>query len=354
MAPCPHFRACGGCVAQDKSDADYRAWKEGFVLGALHQHSVGKDIDEFISCDPRSRRRIILSFTKNNNEIALGFHAVRSPEIVSIHACPVSRAELIDALPGLRELLQHLAPKKTEGRVTLLWSETGLDAAIEDVKDPSASQRSMLARIAVNLDFARLAINGEILTQLREPILKAGRASYTPPPGAFVQAVAEAEDIMAEKICSALKKHKTKCAADLFAGCGAFALRMAEQCIVHAVEANEAALQALQKAAHQAQGLKPITIEKRDLFRRPLLASELNSCDAVILDPPRQGAQAQIAELCKSRVKLIIYVSCHPGTFARDARQLIAAGYRLEKLDLIDQFLWSEHIELIAIFIAKR
>jgi 23S rRNA (uracil1939-C5)-methyltransferase len=339
--PCPH-------------GADYRAWKEGFVLGALRQHRLDFAIDEFISMPPRSRRRITLAFRKQKNEVLLGFHAPRSHKIVPLQDCQVTKPELIAALPSLRELLQHVTPKKDEGRVTLLSSEMGIDIAIEDVKDLPAKARVTLAGVVANSNFARLSVNGEIIALLHDPILKAGRAIYTPPPGAFVQAVEEAEIAMADKICATLKKYKVKCAADLFAGCGAFALRMAELCKVHAVESNEAALDTLQNAANRTQGLKPVTIEKRDLFRRPLLPLELDTYDAVILDPPRQGAQAQTAELCKSKMKLIIYVSCHPGTFARDAKRLIEAGYALAELTLIDQFLWSEHIELIAIFTRPR
>jgi 23S rRNA (uracil1939-C5)-methyltransferase len=251
-------------------------------------------------------------------------------------------------------LLQHVAPKENEGRVTLLGSETGIDIAIEEVKDPSPKARAALAATAANFNFARLSVNGEVLALLHEPVLKAGSIAYTPPPGAFVQAVAAAEEKIAEKICAALKRHKVKRAADLFAGCGAFTLCVAQFCAVHAVEANAEALHTLQKAAHAASGLKPVTVERRDLFRRPLLPQELNTYDALVLDPPRQGAQAQTADLAKSKMKLIIYVSCHPGTFARDAKALVAAGYQCERLDLIDQFLGSDHIELIAIFSRPR
>jgi len=346
---CPHSPACDG-LTPDKDGADYRAWKEGFVLGALRSQGIEKSIDEFISVEPNSRRRIVLSFIKNKSEVTLGFHAPRSHQIVQLETCLVSKPELIRALPGVRALLQYLAPKKIEGRVTLLSSNTGPDVTIEDVKSPSPAARAALAGAARQMDFARLTVNGETIALLREPLLKAGRANYTPPPGSFVQAVEQAESAMAEKVSAALKKHKVKRAADLFSGAGAFALRMAELCTVHAVESFEPALSALQKAAQHTQGLKPVSVEKRDLFRRPLVPLELNSYDAIILDPPRQGAAAQVAELCKSKVRLIIYASCNPGTFARDAKNLLQAGFQLTELTVIDQFLWSEHIELIAVF----
>jgi 23S rRNA (uracil1939-C5)-methyltransferase len=351
---CPHFGTCGGCIAQDKSPSDYRIWKEGIIYGAFHQHSLDFQLDEFISCAPHSRRRITLAFTKSKNGITLGFHAARSHDIVPIHICLVAKPELPEILPALRMLLQHVTLRKKEGTLTLLASETGLDAAIDGVKELTSEQRAALAQAARQANLARLSVNGEVLIALRTPVLKAGKALLTPPPGAFVQAVAKAEEVIGGKICEALKKYKSKRIADLFAGCGAFSLRVAEFCTVHAVENHEAALQALQKAAHSIQGLKPITIEKRDLFRRPLLPQELNTYDAVILDPPRQGASAQIVTLSKSKVKLIAYVSCNPGTFARDAKVLTQAGYKLIELTAIDQFLWSEHIELIAIFVALR
>ncbi len=351
---CPHFGACGGCVAQDRPEAGYPLWKENFIHAAFRRYGFERGIDAFIACPPASRRRIVLAFARSGKDIVLGFHAARSHIIVPIHTCLVTRPELVSILPGLRELLSDVVPKKTEGTLTLLASESGIDAAIEGVKDPTPLKRSALADAATRLNLARLSVNGDMLVQLREPVLKIGRALVVPPAGSFVQAVAQAEEAIAEKISAAFRQRKIKRIADLFAGCGAFTLRMAEFCAVHAVEANGQALHALQKAAQRVSGFKPVNIEKRDLFRRPLLKHELNAYDAVILDPPRQGAQAQIAELCKSKVELIAYVSCNPETFARDAKKLADAGYKIDALTAIDQFLWSEHVELIAIFVRPR
>jgi 23S rRNA (uracil1939-C5)-methyltransferase len=354
MEFCSHFGTCGGCIAQDKNPADYRAWKESIIYDAFHPHGLDFQLDGYIACNPASRRRIILAFIKNKDSITLGFHAARSHDIIPIHTCLVAKQELVEALPALRMLLQHVTLRKKEGALTLLASETGLDAVIDDVKEPTPQQRAALTHEAKQADLVRLSVNGEVLVALHAPVLKVGKAFIIPPPGAFVQAVAQAEEIIAEKICEALKKYKSKRVADLFAGCGAFSLRIAEFCSVHAVESHEASLKALQTAAQSVQGFKPVTIEKRDLFRRPLLPQELNAYDAIILNPPRQGAAAQIAYLSKSKVKLIAYVSCNPGTFARDAKALVQTGYKLIKLKAIDQFLWSEHIELIAIFVASR
>ena len=137
--------------------------------------------------------------------------------------------------------------------------------------------------------------------------------------------------------------------ADLFAGCGTFSLRLARLAQVHAVESERGALDALSFAARHTQGLKPVSVEVRDLYRRPLMGKEL-AFDAVVIDPPRDGAAPQFKELAKSSVPVIVAISCNPATLARDARYLVDAGWTMGEVTPIDQFLWSHHVEAVVVF----
>ncbi|TPQ50089.1 hypothetical protein C2U72_15135, partial [Prosthecomicrobium hirschii] len=199
----------------------------------------------------------------------------------------------------------------------------------------------------LSLGFARFSIDGETLVEARPPQMRFGGVAVAIPAGAFVQAVASAEEALSSRVVEAVGKAKR--VADLFAGSGTFTLRLARGAHVHAVESEARALDALSRAARHAQGLKPISIETRDLYRRPLMAKELAKYDAVVFDPPRDGAAPQAKELAKSAVPIIVAVSCNPATLARDARYLIDAGWRLGPVQPVDQFLWSHHVEAVAV-----
>jgi 23S rRNA (uracil1939-C5)-methyltransferase len=202
-----------------------------------------------------------------------------------------------------------------------------------------------LAGVAAEHDLARLTRHGELVALSRQPTLRVGKTIVQLPPAAFLQATAAGEAALA-RLTLAACEGATKI-ADLFAGIGPFALRLAERARVLAVDDDESALAALKRAA-ATPGLKPIETERRDLFRRPLRADELKSFDAVVFDPPRQGAEAQARELAASRVPLIVAVSCNPATFARDAAALTSAGYRLAEVTPVDQFRYAAHVEIVA------
>ncbi len=154
---------------------------------------------------------------------------------------------------------------------------------------------------------------------------------------------------MGDFICEALAGGAR--IADLFCGVGTFALRLAEFASVHAIDASAPAVAALAAAPGGAPGLKAVKVEARDLFRRPLLAQDMKKMDAAVFDPPRAGAQAQAAQLAASKLSRVIGVSCNPMTFAKDARTLVDAGFRLEQVLPVDQFLWSPHVELVGLFV---
>jgi 23S rRNA (uracil1939-C5)-methyltransferase len=174
-----------------------------------------------------------------------------------------------------------------------------------------------------------------------------GRADVTLPPGSFLQATAEGEAILSRLVLAHAAGAKT--VADLFCGVGPFALRLAEMSRVTAIDSHAGAIDALRKAA-LTPGLKPITAQVRDLFRRPLAAGELKPLDAVVFDPPRPGAEAQAKQLAAARVPVVIAVSCNAATFARDARTLVDGGYRLTQVTPVDQFRYSPHVEIVARF----
>ena len=204
-----------------------------------------------------------------------------------------------------------------------------------------------LAALAQTHRLARLTRHGELIVQRAQPIVQMGRARVALPPGAFLQATAAGEEVLARLVVGYLSD--AAAVADLFAGVGPFALRLAERARVHAVDSDAAAIAALRQAS-AVPGFKPVETEVRDLFRRPLLAAELARFDAVVFDPPRQGAQAQARALAESKVPVVVAVSCNPATFARDARLLVDGGYRLLAVTPVDQFRYSAHVEIVARF----
>jgi 23S rRNA (uracil1939-C5)-methyltransferase len=213
----------------------------------------------------------------------------------------------------------------------------------------SPNRMSALAVLAEKHRLARITRHGELAVQRAQPTLKVGRAQVLLPPGAFLQATTEGEATLARLALGHMAGAKR--VADLFAGVGTFALRLAETARVSAAELEPGAVRALTRAAQTTPGLKPVEATARDLFRRPFMAAELKAFDAVLFDPPRQGAEAQARELAKSGVPSIVAVSCDVATFARDARILVAGGYQLGVVTPVDQFRYSSHVEIVATFV---
>jgi 23S rRNA (uracil1939-C5)-methyltransferase len=210
----------------------------------------------------------------------------------------------------------------------------------------NAARMSALAKIADTHRLARLTRHGELIAQRATPTVTMGKARIALPPGSFLQATEAGERTLAELVCGHVDK--AKLVADLFCGLGPFALRLAERARVTAFDADAGAVAALKAATDATQGLKPIEAEARDLFRRPLVGPELKRVDAVVFDPPRQGAEAQSRELAKSAVPLVIAVSCNAATFARDVKILTEGGYKLTGVTPVDQFKYSAHVEIVA------
>jgi 23S rRNA (uracil1939-C5)-methyltransferase len=349
IAPiCPHFGSCGGCAVQHwKTDA-YRAWKCDLVVAALRQHNLDVPIDALIDAHGEGRRRAVFHARQHQTDILeVGFAAARSHRIVAIDRCPILAPAMAGALDASWAISETLSPlgKPLDHQVTA--TEGGLDMDVRGSGPLSAAVMSSLARVADKHKLARLTRHGELVIKRAAPILRVGTTAVELPPACFLQATTEGE----ARLAALADRHvgRARRIADLFCGIGPFALRLAERAQIYAADNDAAAINALAAAA-KTPGLKPIKAEFRDLFRRPLSASELENFDAVVFDPSRQGAEAQARELANSRVKTIVAASCNAATFARDARILVDGGYHLNVVTPVDQFRYSAHVEIVAQF----
>ncbi|OHV75908.1 class I SAM-dependent RNA methyltransferase [Rhizobium sp. LCM 4573] len=349
---CRHFSpdrdACGGCSLQHLADAPYRAFKRALVVDALKSKGLTPEVRELVAAHPGERRRAVFSARRTEKGLLLGFNRAETNHIVSIEECPIASPGIVARLDAIRAIGQALATGSEAFHITVLETLSGLDLAADGLKPLSDKQRRAVTETVLGLKgIARVSVNGEILIEPQKPLIDFGGVKVSPPAGAFTQATKQAEDAMAELVLSHIGKAKR--VLDLFAGSGTFALRLARTAKVHAVEGEEKPLKALDHAARNTQGLKPVTVEKRDLFRRPMIPMELKNYDAVVFDPPRAGAEAQVKELARSNIKTIAAVSCNPVTLARDLKILVDAGYKIRSVTPIDQFLWSPHVEAVAL-----
>lgn len=356
---CPHFGACGGCALQHWAHGPYLAWKEDKVREVLSREGLTPDFAPSYAAPPGSRRRVALHARRNEKGggergvARLGYKARRSWDLVEIEVCPITDPRLVAALPALRRLAApFLEHPKSAPTLHVTFTETGLDVDITGVEAKSgglsADARLRAARAAAESDLTRVTMSGEMVYMARQPMVRLGPAMVALPPGGFLQAVPEAEAAMAAFAVDALKgAHRI---ADLFCGSGAFSFRLAAVAPVLAVDSDALAIKALIAATASAPGLKSITAEARDLYRRPVLAQDLKKIDGVLFDPPRAGAEMQARQIAASKASVVVGVSCEPTTFARDARILADAGFRLEQVMVVDQFLWSAHVELVGVF----
>ncbi len=349
----PHYGECGGCSLQHWAQEPYLAWKREQVRLALGRERLETEVAPAIASPPGARRRLALHARKAKGGAVIGFKARRSWRLVEVDVCPIADPRLVAAFPALRRLAEpFLEHPKSAPTLHVTVTLSGLDIDITGVERRSgglsADARMRAAEAAAAGDFARVTLGGEIVYQARQPVVSFGRATVGLPAGSFLQATPQAETAMAELALHAIAGSRG--VADLFCGAGTFTFRLAEVAPVLAVDSSEPAIRALKGALGAAPGLKPITAEARDLFRRPITAEEMKRLDAVVFDPPRAGAAEQTPEIARSSVSTVVGVSCNPTTFARDARILVDAGFSLERVTPVDQFLWSSHIELVGVF----
>jgi 23S rRNA (uracil1939-C5)-methyltransferase len=346
IAPiCRYFGTCGGCALQHWAPEPYAMWKRGLLGHALLQQGIETVIKPLIDAHRTGRRRAVFHARKKDGRAEAGFMARGTHDLIAIERCPI----LVPALAGAPALATRLAQIIDTDKpldIHMTATESGIDCDIRGLGVPSDRQRRRLVENFAGFDLARLSVHGALIAIRNEPVLRIGRANVVLPSGAFLQATAEGEaaltSIAAEMVGNAKK------IADLFCGIGPFSLRLAEKASVTAFDSDESAVAALRSA--RAEGLKPIKASVRDLFRVPLVPAELNGYDAVLLDPPRAGARAQMAELARSDVPRVISVSCDVQSFARDAKILIEAGYVCERVVPVDQFAYSAHLEMVGLF----
>ena len=344
--PCRHAGSCGGCQVQHASEVFVAGWKRDVVAAALAAQGLRAEVLGPLTSPARSRRRAVFSARRTKGGAQAGFHRKASDVIVPVPDCLLVDPRLTGALPLVHALARLVGSRKTEVSVAVTLSEGGLDIDLRGAKPPGASEQRELAELARTHGVARIGIEGEPLLTRLPAVQRFDSIAVVPPPGAFLQATPQGETALRQTVTGIVAGAVR--IADLFAGCGTFALPLARQARVHAVEGDAAMLRALDHGWRQAEGLKQVSTQARDLFRDPLLPDELARFDAVVIDPPRAGAEAQVAQLARARVPRIAHVSCNPVTFARDCATLVQAGYRLGPVTVVDQFRWSTHVEVVA------
>lgn len=342
---CAHYAACGGCALQHASALFVSNWKRQVVVDALAARGITAEVDTPIVSPPNTRRRATFSARRTKKGALVGFHAPAAAQITPVPTCHVLTPRLLATLPALEKLTSLAASRSSEVRYTVFEGDTGIDLAVTEAKPLTQDIEAALTPFAQA--FARITWNGELALCEAAPGIAFGTARVEPPPGAFLQATRDGEAALTEVALTGTAGAKS--VVDLFSGCGTFTFPVAVHAAVHAVEGEAPLLDALAKGSRHAQGLKPISTEKRDLFRNPLRPDELARFDAAIIDPPRAGAEAQTEMLAEAQLPKIVMISCNPVTFARDVARLIAVGYQLGKVHVVDQFRWSPHIEVAAI-----
>jgi 23S rRNA (uracil1939-C5)-methyltransferase len=350
---CPHFGSCGGCTLQHLDDDAYAAWKRRQLEIAMSRRGFGDvEIAPLVRAQPHERRRADFGVERIGKEVVIGFHAYRSRTLVDMQVCAVLASQIVALLPVLRAVIGGLLGNRGAADLLVTRTESGIDLLVGRTPPLERAQREAVAAFATAHDLARIAHRRgdetpEILIQRRVPRLSFAGVAVDIPPGAFLQASASGEATIVAAVRAGVAGAKR--IVDLFAGCGTLSFPLAAEARVHAVEGAKDLAAALTAAANRAK-MTRVTVETRDLNRRPLLADELGAFDAVVFDPPRDGAAAQAAEIARSPVGKVVGVSCNPATFARDARILVDAGFKLMRVTPIDQFLWSPHLEAVGVF----
>lgn len=345
IAPfCVHYGRCGGCQLQHWREEPYRTWKASLVADALAARGIAAEVSGIIDAHGAGRRRVSLHVRKAGATVTAGFMEARSHKLLDIDRCPILEPQLAPAFDIGRALGERLG----DCDVALTATLAGLDVSVRAVRTVVEREHARLAGFLTTLKLARLSVNGQVIATAVPPRLKIGTAEVALPPGGFLQATALGEETLAQLALEGVGK--AKAVADLFCGIGPFALRLAARAKVEAHDSDRAAVAALNAAAKATSGLKPLTAAVRDLFREPLVPNEMKHLDAAVFDPPRAGAEAQAKQLARSKVKTVVAVSCDVGSFARDAAILLDGGYTLKQVTAVDQFKWSSHVEIVALF----
>ena len=346
---CPHFGTCGGCAIQHWQSDAYRNWKRQLVVDTLAHAGIDCEVEDLIDAHGAGRRRMTMHARQSQQGILrVGFAAAGRHEIIAIDHCPILDPAMRGAIEVANDIAELLKPVSKPLDLQITAADNGLDIDVRGSGPLSTAMLSQLSKLAEKHGLARLTRHGELVIMRKPPVVRIGKAEITLPPGSFMQPTLAGEEALAALASARCKGAKH--VADLFCGFGPFSLRLAEKFKVSAFDSDASAVMALQNAVKNTQGLKPIKAEARDLFRRPLMPQELREVDCVVLDPPRQGAQAQSQQLAASKITQVVAVSCNPTTFVRDARILLDGGFKIDNVTPVDQFRHTPHVELVARF----
>ncbi len=355
---CQHFTKCGACIAQHMHTDFYDEWKKSNLTYALQQHDIDKTIDDYIGFDVSKRdvncrRRIKIAAKRTKKSVMIGYHKAESHDIIPLDHCPIITKNIMQVIPQLAEFIKPMMSRKGISYISISDYSGALEIALDNVKyEHNYDEINYVNEKSVELNLARLVINDELILQRKDLFETFNTVKVSPVAGGFMQAVKAAETSMSDYVIKHLQAVKGDI-VDLFAGIGTFSFALAKSHKITAFDSDKFAIEALSEGYNRSGGdvsikLKQVTATARDLFRRPLFKDELNKFAAAIIDPPRAGAEAQVKQLCDSKINQIVYISCNANSFGRDAKKLIAAGFKIEHLAAIDQFKYSSHLELVA------
>lgn len=353
--PCPHFGSCGGCSLQHLDDESLAEFVRDRVTGPLTAKGIApREVRPVHLSPPRSRRRASLRYVRKGGQVTLGFAGQGSHDLVDVRACEIVTPRLHDVMMAVRKLIAKWPDARVSGQVELAEIDQGVDVLVTGLAPSTLAQHEQLAEFARGHALARLSIDQGLGPETQyEPVpatVTFGGVDVRFPPASFLQATCDGEAALAAAAREALQG--CRMIADLFAGLGSFALHLSEPGRkIYAAEAARDALLALKGAADARQ--LPVFTDHRDLFRNPVQRDMLDRLDGLVLDPPRAGAEAQVAAIAGSTLKRVCYVSCNPATFARDARTLCDAGFVLDTVWPVGQFRWSTHVELASVFVRQ-
>lgn len=350
---CSHFMACGGCIAQHMPEDLYLAWKRGLVVAALARVGLDMTVAPMAAMPLAGRRRAIFTAERQQGNVRFGFHARASHDVVDVKDCAIVTPAIHERLDALRNLAETLTAERGRIRLQVIAARAGLSVSVSgDAVKPDAGLRADLAACSAKHGIARLVCNSDDIVAAAPPTVTIDDVAVPIPDETFLQATAEAEAAMTEAVTGALTRARR--IADLFSGLGTFALALSRSAQVTAFDSDRAAVAALTRACAGAMGRKPVTATVRDLFREPLGRRELSNFDGLVFDPPRAGAKEQAERIAASDIPDVVAVSCNPTTFARDARILVDGGYAFEAVTPIDQFVFTEHVEVVGVFRKPR
>ena len=345
---CSAFKRCGGCALHHAHPDFVAQWKQEVVVRALAAQGITAKIQAIHTSPENSRRRAKLTGRRTKKHATVGFFGKASETIQPIEPCRVLVPEILDIIPALEQFTAQFGSRKGQLGFWVLASERGIDVSVEGLGHLADADFGPFAQWAGSTGLARLSVGHEIICQHQAPQITFGRVKITPPPRAFTQATEAGERALQAAVARALAGADR--IIDLFSGAGTLGLPLADVATLQCFENDAALLEALAHGVRHTQGIKTVTTSTRDLFRNPIDHTDLKPFNAAIIDPPRAGAEQQVGHLARSDLRDIVMVSCNPVSFARDAASLCNGGYSLKCIEVVDQFRWSPHIEIVAHF----